>query len=202
MGKKSTSTNTRSADIGQILMLGSTGFTMRKRTGVGMFVHFFLLGAMVVMGASLLVYFNSPEGCVLAAVIGGCFAMIAQNLEKLKKTKNALEFMGALFSSALGKGYAFTFIVKSTGEIVYHNRPFQSVFPAYVNQSTRTLATLLTLYQVPQEHQEQIKTLLTSKGEGTITTTVKAAADAEGKSFALLIEPIERPTGFVIIRGK
>jgi hypothetical protein len=199
MSAKNTS---RASELGSILMSGTTGFTTRKRTGVGMFVHFFMLACIIVLGASFLVYYGSMEGCLLVSAIGFSFAMVAHNLERLKKIKEALEFMNALFSSALGKGYQFCFIVKYTGELVFYNRPFQSVFTDYMNQESRTLDSLLTLYQVPQEHRNSITAIMTAKGDGDVNTTMQSKASNTAMPITLHIEKIERPTGFFIVRGK
>jgi hypothetical protein len=192
----------RSSDLGTTLIAGTTGFVVRKRNGVGKVVHFFLLAAMVVFGAALLVYYRSPEGSALAVVIGGCFALVAVNLEKLKRNKNYLEFMNALFSSALGKGYKFCCIVKANGEVVFFNRPFQAVFPAFLAQESRSLETLLTLYNVPQDQREMLKSLIGSNSEGSFATTIREESATSSLSLTFHVEPIERPTGFVLLRGK
>lgn len=192
----------RASDLGALLTSGTTGFTVRKRTGVGMFVHFFLLGCMVVLGASFLVFYKSPEGCVLAVVIGICFALVSNNLEKMKKIKGSLEFMNALFSSALGKNYQFCCIVKNTGDLVFFNRSFQDVFPAYISQPSRKLDTLLALYQIAPEQQEMLKSLVTNGTEGSFTTSLRADSADNPRPMTFYVEPIERPTGFVLLRGK
>jgi hypothetical protein len=197
-----TQNNSRTSDLGTILTTGSSGFTVRKRTGVGLFFHFFLLACMVILGVALLVYYQSPKGCALAIAIGLSFAIIAQNLEKLKKHKESIEFMNALFSSALGAGWKFCCIVKSTGDIVFYNRPFQSIFPAYIKQNNRTLESLLTLYNVPQADRDIINGFIFSTSAGSISITLPAVESAESQTFAVHIEPIERPTGFFLIRGK
>ena len=194
--------SSRASDVGELLLTGSTGFTVRKRTGVGMFVHFFLLSCMVILGAALLVYYKSPQGCMLAVVIGGCFSLISHNMEKLKKVKQSIEFMNALFSSALGKGHSFCFIVKNTGDIVFYNRPFQAIFPAYVAQSNRNIDTLLALYQVPADDRAAVKAHLAASGDANISTTISAIGTTESAKITFEIEQIERPTGFFIIRGK
>ncbi len=197
-----TQNSSRISDIGSILTVGSTGFAVRKRTGVGVVIHFFLLFAMCVMGASLLVWYQSPEGCVLAIVIGACFALIAQNLEKMKKIKQSLEFMNALFSSALGKGHQFCCIIKNTGEIVFYNRAFQACFPAYIAQSDRNVSQLLNLYTVAQEHKDKLSALMAANTEGMVSTTFREESATSGVSMTMYIEPIERPTGYFLVRGK
>jgi hypothetical protein len=197
-----TKNNSRTSDLGQILTSGTTGFTVRKRTGLGLFFHFFLLGCMVILGAALLIYYQSPRGCALAVAIGLSFALIAQNLEKLKKSKESVEFMNALFSSALGKDYKFFCVVKNTGDIVFYNRPFQGIFPLYVTQGTRTLDALISLYHIADAEAQKIKALVTSNEAGTVAATIRDAAGAEGSLITFQIDPIERPTTFSLLRGK
>ncbi len=195
--------NSRASELGAILTSGASGFTVRKRTGIGLFFHFFLLACLVIMGASLLVYYQSPTGCLLAVAIGLSFVIVAHNLEKSKKVKESLEFMNALFSSSVGKGYKFCCIIKSTGDIVFYNRPFQSIFPAYIAQNTRTLSMLLGLYHVPQADREKITSLMATNTEGTFTTSIRQGGEAgETQSLSFQLETIERPTGFFLLRGK
>jgi len=197
-----TQNNSRASDITTILMTGATGFTVRKRTGLGLFFHFFLLACVVILGASLLVYYNSLEGCILAVAIGLSFALVAQNLENLKKTKESIEFMNALFSSALSSGYKFCFIVKNTGDIVFYNRPFQNIFPAYVAQNTRTFESLLNLYSVSEADQNILNGFISSNSGGNISLALRENESTENQTLTFHIEPIGRPTGFFLIRGK
>lgn len=192
----------RASDLGTLLTSGTTGFVVRKRTGIGMIFHFFLLACMVVLGASLLVYYRSPQGCGLAVAIGLSFALIAQNLEKMKKAKQSLEFMNALFSSALSKNHQFCCIVKATGEIIFYNRQFQAMFPSYVAQPSRMIDTLFTLYHMPAEHQEKLKSFMSANSEGMITTTVQEQSTSTHLSLTMYLEPIDRPTGFFLLRAR
>ena len=194
--------NSRIGESGDILSTGSTGFTVRKRTGIGLFFHIFLLACMVMLGAALLAYYRSPAGCLLAVAIGLCFGLIAHNLEKHKKGKEALEFMNALFSSALSKGYRCYFIVKDSGDIVFYNRPFQAVFPDYIGQHTRTLKALAELYHLPPADRDKLLGFLSTNAQGALTTAIRSSAATDAQTITFEIEPIERPTGFFLIRGK
>jgi hypothetical protein len=113
-----------------------------------------------------------------------------------------LEFMNALFSSAIGKGYLFACIVKISGEIVFYNRPFQAIFPGYTAQDTRTLKALLDLYNVPEGDRDSLRKFMTENSGGSIATTINAKAQTEKTSITFHLEPIERPTGFFLLRGK
>ena len=198
----STKNNSRASELGEILTTGSTGFTVRKRTGIGLVFHLFMMASLIMLGASLLVYYRSPEGCLLAVAIGASLAIIAHNLERLKKTKEALEFMNALFSSALGKGYKCCFIVKNNGNIVFYNRPFQVLFPNYVAQDDRTLDALMTLSHISPEERGNFSAMVSTSNSGTVTATIRDNEGDEGTKLTFEIEPIERPTGFFLIRGK
>lgn len=199
---QNTKNSTRAGDLGSMLIQGSTGFTARKRTGFGLLVHIFLMATMMVFGVTLLVYYESLEGCALAIALGLCLAFISHNLEKMRSIKLSLEFMNALFSSALGHGFKFCFVVKGTGEIVFYNRAFQTVFPAYMEQSSRSFDVLASLYSIPAADLEKIKSMMASAADGEIKTTYKSASDTTSASATLLIEHIERPTGFILVRGK
>lgn len=199
---KSKQLSSRAGDLGELLLAGSTGFAVRKRTVLGLFIHFFLLGCVVILGASLLVHFNSPEGCALAVGMGGVFLIISHNMEKLKKVKQSLEFMNALFSSALGRGHKFCCIVKNTGDVVFFNRAFQAVFPAYISQTDRKISALMQIYNVPDTQRDHISNLMSSNTEGTLTAVFREATATSELSMTISIEPIDRPTGFFLVRGK
>ena len=194
--------NGRMTELGDIFTTGTTGFVVRKRTGIGLFFHFFLLACMIFFGCALLLYYHSPAGCVLGIAIGIGYGIVAHNLESQKKMKEALEFMNALFSSAMGKGYKCVFIVKNTGDIVFYNRPFQAIFPAYIAQSTRKLEILLALYNVLPADSEKLLQMMDTKTEGTIATSIREGESGEAQPLTLQLENIERPTGFFLIRGK
>jgi len=201
MSKNQPKNSARASDLGHLLTSGTTGFVKRKRTGVGLFFHMFMLVCLVVLGASLLVYYQSAQGCALAVAIGLSLAIIAQNLEKMRNIKHSLEFMNALFSSSLGKGYLFCFIVKTTGEIVFYNRPFQTIFSSYVEQESRQLDKLFEVSGIPAQDRDRIKTLISSVAEGSVETTVNQPSGTS-QNVTFILEPIERPTGFTLIRGK
>lgn len=200
--KKQKPVSGRAADIGDLLIKGSTGFAARKKTGVGLFIHFFLLTCMVILGVTMLVRYNSPQGCILTVTIGGVFALVAHNLEKLKQVKQSLEFMNALFSSALGKSYQFCCIVKNTGDIVFFNRPFQAVFPAYITQSDRKIDALFNIYNVPQDQRDKFTAITNSGGDGTVNFTFRESDAAASVNLTTTIEIIDRPTGFYLVRGR
>jgi hypothetical protein len=110
--------------------------------------------------------------------------------------------MSALFSSALGNGYRFACIVKNTGDIVFFNRPFQAFFPAHATQRSRTLSSLFELYQVPNEHQAALTAQMNENTPAALATSIQGPAQNEPTAVTFYLEPIERPTGFFLLRGQ
>jgi len=111
------------------------------------------------------------------------------------------QFQSALFSSALGMHHDFTFIVNlKKRNIFYFDRPFQSVFPQFIKQDDNSLASLLNIAKISEENKKSFEALLDSEREENITFEI----DADGSLHKALIsiEPIPRPTGFVLVRGR
>jgi hypothetical protein len=197
-----TQNNSRTSDMGTILDTHTGGFIKRKHSGVGLVFHLFVLASMVVLSIALLIYYRSPNGSVLVVAIASSVAVIAHNLEKAKKHRELIEFMNALFSSALGEGWKFCFIVKNTGDIVFYNRAFQNVFPAYIKQDNRTLGNLLRIYHVQQSEREALNAFITSSTKGNTNIALKSQDDVISNTISFHVEPIERPTGYFLVRGK
>ena len=112
------------------------------------------------------------------------------------------EFLNALLSSAVGAKHQFTMIVtQSEGQIVYLNNGFQALFPKMLKQEKRYLAKLLKTYS---NSDVKSKTILSAVEKGTDKTVIVDVKE-KGKATTKVkfkIEPIARPSGFVMIRGE
>lgn len=192
--------NVRASDQVTLDDLKNSGFVIRKRTLNRQISQIFMMVLVIVVGISLIVYNDSYVSALLCVGIGGLIFYLALKLDKMGKIEQSNEFVMALLSSALGRGYAFCAIVRDDGQIVYLNRPFQEVFPAFIAQEKRDVCTLLSLYNVSDDERGKITALISGKSDGTLNMT--ASNDGSKRSFTLTIEAIERPTGFVMLRGK
>lgn len=113
----------------------------------------------------------------------------------------ATEFQNAIFASALGLHNKFNIIIRRDGTIVYLDRSFQTLFPDFVKQSTRTLDMLLRNARINKHDAEQVNAVI-DKGEyGKVILDV---TDVQGivHHIVLSIEPILRPAGFIMLRGR
>ena len=113
----------------------------------------------------------------------------------------ATEFQNSIFASALGLNNKFNLIIKRDGTIVYLDRAFQNLFPDFTKQANRSLDSLLRTAKIAKASVEQIHATL-DKGEyGKVIMDV---TDAQGNQHrvVLSVEPILRPAGFIMLRGR
>ncbi|MDX2073566.1 MAG: PAS domain-containing protein [Alphaproteobacteria bacterium] len=111
------------------------------------------------------------------------------------------EFQNALFASAMGLHNKFCLIIKRDGFIVYLDRSFQRLFPEIVQSSTRTVDMLLRHGKVDQIDCDRV---LSALDKGTYEKVIFDITDAQGvvHHIVLSVEPIMRPAGFTMLRGR
>jgi len=149
--------------------------------------------------------FTVDEKLALTAllfVLFGCVSWYATlNVRNNHDLVQATEFQNAMFASALGMNHDFTFIVSLTDKrIFYLDRPFQTVFPNFFKQESRTLETFFEQAQVSQENQLAFVALI---GKDSVQNLILDMKPAEASfKVAIAIEPIPRPKGFVLVRGR
>lgn len=196
--------NIRASDRKDFLDTNRSDFIVRKRPFSKRLAYSLVIWAIVVVvGVGWLVVNNTLFGSLMCVVIGSITLALARQIENLQNMLQATEFLNALLSSALGKHYSFDMIAKNNGEIVYVNRPFQEMFPEFLALPTRTVGAFLEMCQIPTARAE---TIVSQLGQSTDSTTtldmVYGGAQKQARSVTLALEPIARPGGFVLIRGK
>lgn len=191
----------RASDRKEFRPTANNGFVARRRTIQSPWLHYGLLTLLLVSGTAFILYTRSMVACIVAAIIGYALIAISMQAEKLKSMLQSTEFLSALFSSALGSGYRFNLITTMTGDIVYSNRGFQSLYPEFSAQRSCRLSELFALSKLSPEHAEQILQWIKNSGKGTVSTQL---TDPKGEviEVTLEIEPIERPVGFMMVRAK
>jgi len=175
----------------------SKDFSVRKRSAG--FLEFLAICATIAilgLGMSLSLY---NKLAVLSALytLGGFISLyVAVQMNRNHHLVQSTEFLNALFSSALSMNYKFAMIVNSDGKIVYFNRPFQDVFGAFIETHDRSFKHWLKSGNVSAEEMEKIMQAATKEtGEKIITTL-------NGTLYSLTLEPIPRPSGFTLVRGR
>lgn len=113
----------------------------------------------------------------------------------------ATEFQNALFASALGLNNKFTIIMKRDGYIVYIDRAFQELFPEFMRQPRRSIDVLFEYGRVSSADSEKIYSALERGVYDKVIFDIRASGHITFRMI-LTIEPILRPSGFVLLRGR
>ncbi len=113
----------------------------------------------------------------------------------------ATEYQNMLFSQALNLGNSFCLFVKRDGTVVYASESMKNIFPAYQYAESQALATVLDQGALLVEDRERILGAIRS---GSADHMLFPLADARGsvKHYILTVEPLARPGGFLLLRGR
>ncbi len=193
--------NIRASDRLEFFQNKDSGFITRKTTVSSSLLNYLVLGTVAAIGTWLLVYFQTPIGCGVAVIVGMVMLSMSMQLNQARKTLFATEFMNALFSSIVAKGNQFCAITTLGGDIAYTDRSFQAFFPEFTQQKKRRIDDLCTLAKLDTATAAEWQKLVTHGQEGQVQVKLE---DENGisRSLTLHIEPIARPNGFVLIRGR
>lgn len=113
----------------------------------------------------------------------------------------ATEFQNSLFASALGINNKFCLIIRPDGNIVYLDRSFQDIFPDFLKQPRRTVDVLLEQGKVAEEESNKIYSAIEQGVYSKVIFNIRGVGNVYHK-MVVSIEPIMRPSGFILLRGR
>ncbi|NBX03674.1 MAG: hypothetical protein EBR02_06405 [Alphaproteobacteria bacterium] len=192
----------RAHDRSDYIDIQKSGFVVRKNTPIAKISEVFKWVSVVVLVVSVAMYYDSLIGFGICVGGGALALFLGRQLERMQKIQQSTEFVSAIFSSALGKGYLFCIAIREDGEIVYLNRPFQTSFPDFIAQPKLTLQTLMKMQGVSEDDSIKIRAAISRPQDSSVTINMVIGNSNTVKPITFCIEPIERPSGFLLIRGK
>lgn len=191
----------RYSDMG-LDAIGARDFVARQRTPTYSQIVIIMLSAFLI-GVSIVVSIKSTGALVttLFALFGLIGWYVIYQLMRSRDMLLATEFQNALFASAMGLHNKFCLIIKRDGTIIYLDRSFQELFPDFTQYNHRSVEMLLKLGKVSTEQSEQV---INSIARGTYERAIFDMSDARGMPHRIIlsIEPITRPAGFIMLRGR
>lgn len=190
----------RSAD--KKIDVAETGFVVRQRTPVRALTTIFMGISGCVLLIACVFYYDNLNGFYMCLIAGLLMLFISRQLETMQRIQLSTEFTNALFSSAMAKGYKFCMIVSQAGDIIYCNRPFQAMFPAFSKQDKLTIEQWFLMQEGSSVQYQNVLSLLSVPSDSNVAVTLRGGENEAQQSMHLLIEPIEFPKGYVLIRGK
>ncbi len=195
--------NVRASDRPELSNPQGQDFIVRRRfPSVRQMAQLCLASVIVVLGVTLLVRNDTLLGSLMCMLVGSIMLYLGRNIEKQQKVVNATEFMNALFSCALCHGYKFCMIVRQDGEIMYLDRGFQEIFPDFMGQPKRNLEALIQTQSLPDDTANALKRALATPKDDHFAITVASGSNKVVQALSIQSEPISRPKGYVLLRGK
>lgn len=157
-----------------------------------------VLAAAIIM--TLTIYDRTALLSMLFILAGMTSWYVTNQVRHNREMLQATEFQNALFASALGAHHKFCMIIRNDQSIIYFDRHFQQQFPDFVKQGAHTLSRWLEHVQSSKEDGDKIAKAIASNEDSTVQCRLKAEEE-QVQSITLLVEPILRPSGFILLRG-
>jgi len=180
-------------------------FVIRKRTPTIPQLIFIFVGALVVTLAVTITVAEADRIAVIAIlliVLGMVGWYVIMQTQRNRDLVMTTEFQNALFASALGINNRFCLIIRQqNGNIVYLDRSFQGMFPDFSRQPRQSIDMLLEYGKIPYD---DTKKIFAAIGRNVYDKVVFKIHDSRGKLYKIVmsIEPILRPSGFILLRGR
>lgn len=181
---------------------GARDFVIRKRTPT--VVQLAILFAVTLFLSIILISTISNKSLLvllLLAFIGGSGWYVVVSMQHSRDLLMATEFQNALFASALGLHNKFCMIIRRNGNIIYLDRLFQDMFPDFMRQQTRSIDALLEQGRVSQSDSEKIYSAIERGVYEKVIFDIRGG-DSRFTKVVMSIEPILRPSGFILLRGR
>lgn len=191
----------RYADM-DVATSGSRDFVIRRRTPtMPQLLAIFISVLLIAISVSLSIVDRMQLISMLSLllIIAGCYVMVV--VQRNRDLVLATEFQNALFASALGINNRFCVIIKRDGNIIYLDRSFQDMFPDFLKQPRRTIDILLEHGRVSKEDSNKVFAAIEQGVFSKVVFDIRGGNN-EYHKMVMSIEPIMRPSGFIMLRGR
>ena len=190
---------TRFCDRKDLNITGRQDFRLRPKDQ--QIQTLFIMVILIILGVCILLYNAALLAAEICVVVGVIMYFITSKYEKIHRQLLAAEFMSAMFASALAINCKFCMVVKPDGDIVYFDREFQQMFPDFFALEKHTLEVLFGAYPLESDSGQKIISLVADAKKETVNIFIAGGADKTMCPIRLSIEPIPRPSGFILLRG-
>ena len=161
----------------------------------------FLLGIILSITLSVLILNKMALIVCLCLLLSAAGWYVILSIAQSRDLVLATEFQNALFASALGFSNKFCLIIKRDGSIIYTDRGFQRMFPTLVSERDISIVGMVKHGRISLSDKEKIYEAI---DRGFYDTSVVEICDSSGtvNKLVLSVEPIVRPSGFLLIRAR
>lgn len=177
-------------------------FTVRRyNPSLLKMILLFFLALAAGIGITALLLPPLPFIIALTVVMAGLGTYVLLKLQRTRDLIIATEFQNALFASALGHNSRFCLILTREGAITYMDQGLQRMFPDLLRDRQISLAGLLKLGRVGGVEREKLLDAV-QRGRADRVRLEMRSADGRPHPVALTLQPIARPSGFILLRGE
>jgi two-component system cell cycle sensor histidine kinase/response regulator CckA len=181
---------------------GVNDFVIRRRvpTLIQLFTLFIVI-LLVTFGGIMFIRDDFTLAFVLTLLLSAAGWYVVVQMQSNNDLVLATEFQNALFASALGINNKFCMIIRRNGNVVYLDRAFQELFPDFLHQSKRSIDILLEQGRVSRSESEKVFTAIERGVFEKVMFEIRGS-DNRFNKIVMSIEPILRPSGFILLRGR
>ena len=129
-----------------------------------------------------------------------CFFMIYRKQQSLDLVM-ATEYQNMLFAQAAALGSSFCLFVRRDGTIVYADDGLRTLFSGFAHSDAQALEGVFEAGGVARPDRERIMGAIYASSSDRLIFPIKTKA-GEAREFVLTVEPLTRPGGFSVIRGR
>lgn len=128
-----------------------------------------------------------------------CFYVVYSKQQSLDLVM-ATEYQNMLFAQAASLGSSFCMIVKRDGTVVYANDGIRKLFPQIAFGEAQMLDGIFTQGNIRRTDRERVMAAIYSNQGDRLVFPIEV--DGKAQDYALTIEPLARPGGFLLLRGR
>ncbi len=144
---------------------------------------------------------RSFSAFVSMAVVGVlCFYVIYRKQQNLDLVM-ATEYQNMLFAQAAALGSSFCLFVRRDGTIVYADGGLRRIFPRFNYGDAQALEGVFEEGHVKRADRERIMGAIYSSSNDRLVFPITTAT-GEVQEYVLTVDPLRRPGGFSVIRGR
>ena len=142
-----------------------------------------------------------PQLFAILGIVTVLTAFTAVSQQRSHDLVMATEFQNTLFAGAASVHSRFCLITKQDGTVIYYDPGFQQLFPDFLRSEMRAIDVLLKQGEVSAGDSARIYEALQKGAYEKLVMNVRAS-DGRVIKIMLNIDPLPRPQGFYLFRGR
>lgn len=138
--------------------------------------------------------------CLILILGTLCVYVILRNQQSIDLVMST-EYQNLLFSQGISVGNSFCIFIRRDGSIVYANHGIRELLGTQNIAQSQMLEAVFNAGHVSKAERERVMNSIASATSDKLIFSIRTAEGIE-KSYILTLEPLARPSGYLLIRGR